>query len=59
MISKIAMRAFSIGSAQAAPFDYQKVFGQRPVTNFQEFPEMHDSFMKIVGSDVDTSSADY
>ena len=59
MISKVARRAFSMGSAQAAQFDYSKVFGQKPMTNFQEFPEMNDSFMKIVGSEVDTSSADY
>ena len=54
------VRAFSQGMA-AANYDYQRVFGHQGIRNidFKEFPEMDGSFMKVVGEDVDTHSADY
>lgn len=55
-----SLRSFSQGMG-AASYDYQRVFGGQGLrtVDFKEFPELDGSFMKIVGEDVDTQSADY
>ena len=57
MVKNNTARA-KFSSAAQAPYDFHRVFGGGSRTlnsvNFNEFPELSGSMMKIIGGDVDT-----